>query len=100
MAQLRDLVGSLASSSATKFNNIEQFMDKALTKFMELEVGQRNTQAVMRDIQTQLEGVAQAVMQREPGTLPGHTIPYPKDPKAHSHAVTTRSDKVTADPPV
>ncbi|CAL1412644.1 unnamed protein product [Linum trigynum] len=100
MAELRDLVGSLATSSANKFNNIEQFMEKASGKFLELEAGQRNTQAVLRDIQTQLGSVAQAVAQRTPGTLPGQTIPHPQDPNANCSAITTRSGKVTADLPV
>ncbi|CAL1408001.1 unnamed protein product [Linum trigynum] len=100
MAELRDPVGSLATSSATKFNNIEQFMEKASGKFMELEAGQRNTQAVLRDIQTQFGSVAQAVAKRPPGTLPGQTIPHPQNPNEHCGAITTRSGKVTADPPV
>ncbi|CAL1407294.1 unnamed protein product [Linum trigynum] len=49
VAELRDLVGSLATPSANKFNNIEQFMEKASGKFLELEAGQRNTQVVLRD---------------------------------------------------
>ncbi|CAL1383122.1 unnamed protein product [Linum trigynum] len=98
IAELRDLVGFLASSSAHKFNTIEQFMEKASSKFLALEVGQRNTQAILKDIQTQLGSVAQAVAQRAPGTLPGHTIPNLKDPNTHYNAITTRSGKVIADP--
>ncbi|CAL1387599.1 unnamed protein product [Linum trigynum] len=100
IAELRDLVGSLASSSAQKFNTIEQFMGKASGKFLALEAGQRNTQAVLQDIQTQLGSVAQAVVQMAPSTLPGHTIHNPKDPNAHCNAITTRSGKETAYPPV
>ncbi|CAL1411480.1 unnamed protein product [Linum trigynum] len=100
MAELQDLVGSLATSSANKFNNIEQFMEKASGKFMELEAVQRNTQTVLRDIQTQLGSVAQAVAKMPPGTLPGQTIPHPQNPNEHCGAITTRSGKVTADPPV
>ncbi|CAL1378267.1 unnamed protein product [Linum trigynum] len=77
MAKLRDLVGSLASSSSQKFSNIEQFMEKASGMFMEFEAGQRNTQAILQDIQTQLGSVAKIVAQRAPSTLPGHTIPNP-----------------------
>ncbi|CAL1390817.1 unnamed protein product [Linum trigynum] len=99
MAELQELVGSLATSSANKFNNIEQFMEKASGKFLELEAGQRNTQAVLRDIQTQLGSVAQAVAQRAPGTLPGQTIPHPQNPNEHCNAIMTRSGKMTVDPP-
>ncbi|CAL1355357.1 unnamed protein product [Linum trigynum] len=99
MAELRDLVGSLASSSAQKFNTIEQFMEKASRKFLALEAGQRNTQAVLQDIQTQLGSVAQAVAQRAPGTLPGQTIPHPQNPNEHCNAIITRSGKMTVDPP-
>ncbi|CAL1380994.1 unnamed protein product [Linum trigynum] len=99
MAELRELVGSLASSSAQKFNTIEQFMEKASGKFLALEAGQRNTQAVLQDIQTQLGSVAQAVAQRAPGTLPGQTIPHPQNPNEHYNAIITRSGKMTVDPP-
>ncbi|CAL1359446.1 unnamed protein product [Linum trigynum] len=98
MAELQDLVGSLASSSAQKFNTIEQFMEKASGKFLALEAGQRNTHAVLQDIQTQLGSVAQAVAQRAPGTLPGQTIPHPQNPNEHYNAIITRSGKMTVDP--
>ncbi|CAL1395462.1 unnamed protein product [Linum trigynum] len=61
--------------------------------------GQRNTQAVLQDIQTQLGSVAQAVAQRAPGTLPGQTIPHPQNPNEHCNAIMTRSGKMFVDPP-
>ncbi|CAL1406423.1 unnamed protein product [Linum trigynum] len=99
MAELRDLVGSLASVSAQKFNTFEQFMQKASGQLLALEAGQRNTRAVLQDIQTQLGSVAQAVAQRAPGTLPGQTIPHPPTPNERCNAIMTRSGKMTVDPP-
>ncbi|CAL1406731.1 unnamed protein product [Linum trigynum] len=71
-------------------------MENDSDKFLKLEVRQKNTQAVLQDIQTQLGSVAKAVAQRAPSTLLVHTIPNPAVPNAHLSVITTRSGKVTA----
>ncbi|CAL1406016.1 unnamed protein product [Linum trigynum] len=99
VSELRDLVTTLASTSTQKFNKLEQFMEVAAGKFMEIEAGQRNQQALLQDMDTKIGHLADALASKPAGTLPGQPLPNPRNHKEGLHAIMLRSGTVTADAP-
>ncbi|CAL1359635.1 unnamed protein product [Linum trigynum] len=79
LSKLEDLVNTFVSTSAQKFEKIEQFMDVATTKFTSVEAGLRSHQASLQSLELQIGNLAEILTDRPKGALPSQTVANPKD---------------------
>ncbi|CAL1387675.1 unnamed protein product [Linum trigynum] len=94
-AKLEGLVTTFVSMSTQKFENIEQFMDVAKTKFTLVEAGLRSHQASLQNLEVQVGNLVGILTERPMGLLPSQTIVNPKDQNAGCNAILLRNGKVT-----
>ncbi|CAL1382714.1 unnamed protein product [Linum trigynum] len=96
MSERKNMVTAFVSTSIEKFARMDQFMKFSMRKFDALEACQRNQNAILKDLQNQIGGIARNNITRAPGTLHANTIPNPREPHQQLDAITTRSGKTTS----
>ncbi|CAL1356242.1 unnamed protein product [Linum trigynum] len=97
VSKLQDLVGQFVTNTNKKFGAIDKFMESTTTNFSNLEAGERNQQALLQNLRTQLSSWAQTLSSRPRGTLLGNTKPNLKD---ECHVATLRSDQPLMEVPI